>query len=592
MSDLSARSGLSKPSLGLSLLFCAVLTGVVAWLRLRIFEHTSVGIGYALPIVLVGWTRRRGLVWLMCLVFFSMALFKFRLNINVSTTPPQQRVLGFLLLMGDLFIIAAIVDLVLRRERSLELGRHELHRKGEDLKFSNEGLRERQEITDTLLKLSRSLTAGLSREAFQAITNTVHRLLGTSTAIALFELRGQELAVIDHNGFAADTLQGVDAPNQTRFARLVTESPKTLAIGNLSLRPDLNLQSGSSGEGFQGVLGAPLKLESKVAGALIVCSPRVRSWTETDISLIESLAAQASVSIAATRLLEQIENEHKELQTILDTVPFGIVRLDAKAARLICNPVGAALLGIPEVSDAGPGNWPKAKLVGRGGDIAPGEDPLLRALRGEVTVAMELEIHLPGGSKINTLCNAAPIRDRSGAISGAIGAFIDVSAHKTAKEETDSTFDFNDWLNVECRQLQPHAERKDLEFSCKGLPSSIRLHVDQSKLSRVLTGLVDNAIKYTDAGYVRILAVLLPDGSPSVCVKDSGAGIAPEELSTIFEEYAQMPTAARLIGGGGGSGLFIAKRFVESMGGNLEAVSQPGRGSTFTFTLPASCVIQ
>ncbi len=132
-----------------------MLAGLVAWLRLKVFEHTSVGIGYALPIVLVGWTRRRGLVWLMCLAFLSMALFKYHLNVNTSTASPQQRILGFLLLMGDLFIVAAIVDLVLQRERSLELGRHELHRKGQDLKFSNEGLRERQEITDTLLKLSR-----------------------------------------------------------------------------------------------------------------------------------------------------------------------------------------------------------------------------------------------------------------------------------------------------------------------------------------------------------------------------------------------------------------------------------------------------
>ncbi|MGD0461492.1 MAG: ATP-binding protein [Tepidisphaeraceae bacterium] len=592
MTDLSARSAVSKPSLAVSLLFCAVLAGLVAWLRLRIFEHASVGVGYALPIVLVGWTRRRWLVWLMCLVFFSMALYKFRVNSNVSTLLPQQRDFGFLLLMADLFFVAAIVDLVLRREGSLELGRQELHRRSEDLKFSNEGLRERQEITETLLKLSRSLTAGLSREAFAAIAGTVHRLLGTSTAIAMWELHGQELTVIGHDGFTAETAQSVDAPRQSGFARLVSETQKSVAIGNVSLRSDLNLPASPAGEGFQALLGSPLKMEDKVVGALVVCSHRVRPWTETDISLIESLAAQASVSLAATRLLEQIENEQKELQTVLDTVPFGIVRLDARTSKLICNPAGAAMLGLPEVSDAGPGNWPKARLVGRGGEIAPGEDPLMRALRGEVTVAMELEIHLPGSSKINTLCNAAPIRDRSGAISGAVGAFLDVSSQKSSNETIDSGFDFNDWLTVECRQVQPRAERKHLEFVCNPLQRSIRLSVDRNKLSRILTSLIDNAIKYTDSGHVHVLAELLPDGRPSVCVSDTGVGIAPEDLWAIAEEFAQGKSPDRPASGGLGLGLSVSKRFIEAMGGKLEVASQLGRGSTFTFTLPASCVVE
>ncbi len=591
MTDLSSRYSLGKPPLGLSLLYCAVLAGLVGWLRLRVFEHASVGIGYALPIVLVGWTRRRWLVWLMCLAFFSMALFKFRVNIDTSTLLPRQRDIGFLLLMGDLFLVAAIVDLVLRRERSLELGRHELHRRSQDLKFSNEGLRERQEITETLLKLSRSLTAGLNREAFAAIATTVHRLLGTSTAIALWELHGQELTVIGHDGFTAETAQSVDAPHQSGFARHVSEVQKSVGIGNVSLRPDLNLLPGPAGEGFQALLGAPLKLEDKVVGALVVCSPRVRPWTETDISLIESLAAQASVSIAASRLLEQIENEHQELQTMLDTVPFGIVRLDAGSSRIICNPAGAAMLGLPEVSDASSGKWPKPRFVGSEGEIAAGEDPLSRALRGEVTVALELEIHLPGGSKVDALCNAAPIRDRSGAISGAVGAFIDVSPQKSSRETIDSRFDFNDWLTVECRQLQPRAERKHLEFVCNPLQASVRLSVDRDKLSRILRSLIDNAIKYTDSGHVHVLAELLPDGRPSVCVNDTGAGIAPEDVSAIADEFALPSQPDRPTRGALGLGLSISKRFVDSMGGTLEVASQFGRGSTFTFTLPASCVV-
>ncbi len=258
----------------------------------------------------------------MCLAFLSMALFKYHLNVNTSTASPQQRILGFLLLMGDLFIVAAIVDLVLQRERSLELGRHELHRKGQDLKFSNEGLRERQEITDTLLKLSRSLTTGLSREAFAAIASTIHRLLGSTIAVAMWTLHDKDLTVMDHAGFTTDPSHSIGSPNQNSFARVVTEASKTLAIGNTSLRPDLKLPAGPMGEGFQAVLGSPAEaLESKVVGLFVVYSPRVRPWDGNRYIADRIARAAASVSIAATRVcLSKSVTSTREMQTILDTV--------------------------------------------------------------------------------------------------------------------------------------------------------------------------------------------------------------------------------------------------------------------------------
>ncbi len=201
MTEFLARPALSKPSLAASLLFCAVVMALVAWLRLGMYAHAAIGIGYSLPIVLVGWTRRRWLVWGMCAAFVAMAGFKFWNNFHSSVLPLHHRIVGLAILMGDLLIVAAIVDMVLRRGLALDRGRRELYRKGQELRISNEGLLERQEMTDTLLKLSRSLTAGLSQEAFTAIADTIHRLLGDSIAIVLWELRGRELAAVGHERF-------------------------------------------------------------------------------------------------------------------------------------------------------------------------------------------------------------------------------------------------------------------------------------------------------------------------------------------------------------------------------------------------------
>ena len=527
-------------------------------------------------------------------------------------------------------------------------------------------------MTQTLLKLSRSLTGGLSREAFAAIADTVHRLVGNSTAVAVWELRDDKMTAICHIGFGADGREIAGANHRELFPGLVIESQKSVAIDNVSLRPELKLVRGKAGERFPAMLGAPLKMGGDIVGALVIYSPRVRGWTGNDVSLVESLAAQASVSIATAKLLEQIENDHRQLQTILDTVPFAIVRMDAKTSRLICNPAGCALLALPQVVEQGPEHWPNAKLIGPSGEIARGGDPLMRALRGEVTTAMELEVHLPDGRKITTLCNAAPILDRSGVISGAIGAFVDVSAQKSLREELDakrrdaeaasirksrflaavshdirtpanavsllaelirrtandpaqageipeiakdlerssislvnlvsdvldlarldlghlelrkSEFDFSNWLMDHGRQLRPLAEKKHLEFVCDPPQAGIRLHPDRIKLSRVLTNLIGNAIKYTEKGQVHVSAGLLPDRRPRVIVGDSGIGIAPENLAVIFDEFAQLKNPDRVKSSGSGLGLSICKRLVELMGGTLEVVSPPAREARF----PSRC---
>lgn len=679
MTDFLARPASHKPSWGASLLFCAVVIALVAWVRLGIYAHAAVGIGYSLPIVLVGWTRRRSLVWGMCAVFVAIASFKFWNNFHVSLLPLHHRIVGFAMLMGDLLIVAAIVDMVLRRGLALDRGRRELYRKGQELRISNEGLLERQEMADTLLKLSRSLTAGLSHEAFAAIADTIHRLLGDSIAIALWELRGQELAAVGHEGFGPGAPEVLGAQPRNGFASIVIQAQKSVAVVNAALRSELPSERNNKGETLQAMLGAPLKLAGEVVGALAVYGPQTRFWTEADISLIESLAAQASVSITATRLLERIENDHKQLQTILETVPFAIVRTDAGTSRLVCNPAAATLLGFPLVIEGGPETWPRAKWFGPAGKIAPRDDPLMRALRGETTSAMELEIHLPDGRKIIALCNAAPIRDRAGVISGAISAFVDVSAQKSLREELESRrkeaedesvrksrflaavshdirtpanaisllaelirrsaqdptqtgeipevahelercsaslvnlvsdvldltrldlgrlelresdFDFNQCLSDAFHQLQPLAEKKHLELVFNPLPTAVRLHADRIKLSRVLTNLIGNAVKYTERGRVSVSAERLPDGRPRVSVSDTGIGIAPENLSAIFDEFAQLKNPDRAKSTGSGLGLSISKRLVGIMGGKLEVVSQSGKGSTFSFTLPASCVIE
>ena len=112
------------------------------------------------------------------------------------------------------------------------------------------------------------------------------------------------------------------------------------------------------------------------------------------------------------------------------------------------------------------------------------------------------------------------------------------------------------------------------------------INADKVKLSRVLTNLAGNAIKFTDKGAISIRAGVTPGGMFALSVTDSGQGIAHEDLGRIFDEFAQLRNRHRDRNRGSGLGLAICRRLVEGAGGQIVAESRLGFGSTFTALYP------
>ncbi len=108
---------------------------------------------------------------------------------------------------------------------------------------------------------------------------------------------------------------------------------------------------------------------------------------------------------------------------------------------------------------------------------------------------------------------------------------------------------------------------------------------DADRLRQLLLNLVDNAIKYTPAGGDVTLTLKRQAGWVQVCVEDTGAGIAPEDLPHIFDRFYRADRS-RARSGGAGLGLAIAKWVAEAHGGQLEVESHPGAGTFFTLYLP------
>jgi CheY-like chemotaxis protein len=123
-------------------------------------------------------------------------------------------------------------------------------------------------------------------------------------------------------------------------------------------------------------------------------------------------------------------------------------------------------------------------------------------------------------------------------------------------------------------------------------PEPVELVVDPLRLSQALSNLLTNAAKYTDpAGHIRLVASLV-QGDLSLSVSDSGIGLPADALPKLFEMFSQLDSAVDRAEGGLGIGLALVKGLVVLHGGTVEAASDgPGRGSTFTISLPRTGLV-
>jgi sensor histidine kinase YesM len=111
-----------------------------------------------------------------------------------------------------------------------------------------------------------------------------------------------------------------------------------------------------------------------------------------------------------------------------------------------------------------------------------------------------------------------------------------------------------------------------------------KIYADENRVTQIVFNLLQNALKYTDAGEVSIQAVAR-DGKAHISIQDTGIGMDPYTVQLVFEPYEQASPERAKLEGGFGLGLGISKQLVELHGGTLEVHSVVGEGSTFTFTL-------
>jgi PAS domain S-box-containing protein len=160
---------------------------------------------------------------------------------------------------------------------------------------------------------------------------------------------------------------------------------------------------------------------------------------------------------------------------------------------------------------------------------------------------------------------------------------IEANLVKTIK----SAINVNLTLKSICNQFLPKAEEKKIKLECEyELSGSDALIItDSTKLNQILSNLVNNALKFTDKGSIKLL-YKLKENFLEFSVSDTGIGIPPDYHERIFNHFYQVQNTISRMYEGTGLGLAISKAYVELLGGKIWLTSEPGKGTSFFFTIP------
>jgi signal transduction histidine kinase len=172
-----------------------------------------------------------------------------------------------------------------------------------------------------------------------------------------------------------------------------------------------------------------------------------------------------------------------------------------------------------------------------------------------------------------------------------INDILDISKIEAGKLELEeSEFSIREMLDKVFKIIQVFAQNKDINLVVDMNPAIPDILLgDPLRIRQVLTNLLNNAVKFTEQGYVRLVIEMIDLVEEQIrlrfSVEDTGAGIPQEKQKVLFEKYTQADASTTRKYGGTGLGLNIARKLVELMGGKIELESTVGKGSKFYFTI-------
>lgn len=395
-----------------------------------------------------------------------------------------------------------------------------------------------------------------------ALSKTIEVMDMDAGAIFRLDSDGRTLILIAHRGLGQQLIDLVERlPVEDSIVAQVMQSmhPEARSITDYPPGP---VRAALEADGWETIVSIPLIAQEKVLGAINVTSRLHQKPAPEALAVPATIGQQIGIAIDNARLYAQSVEYAQQME---------LARQAAEAANASKSDFLANVsheLRTPLVSILGFARLVQKRLDERIWPVLPPDDDKTR--RAETQIEENLDIILAEGQRLTTLINN----------------LLDLEKIEAGKME---------W------HIQPLAIDEVIQRAAastaslfEGRPLSLMMDVpgdlppvqgDPDKLVQVVINLISNAVKFSQQGTVTIRASKDGDGLV-VSVIDQGIGIAPSDQERLFEKFTQVGDPMTSKPQGTGLGLSITREIVEHHGGRIWVNSEPGKGSTFTFTLP------
>jgi len=297
-------------------------------------------------------------------------------------------------------------------------------------------------------------------------------------------------------------------------------------------------------EGVESFVEVPVRANGEVLGIIQLASRTPREFKPEEIHLLETIGNQMGIAIQRAQLYEETKRQAHELEKAN--------QLQADFTAMIAHDLRSPLMNIMGVAET--------IKDGLFGPVTEEQTKWLERLRAS-------------GQNLVSL----------------VSDFLDVSKIESGYIElARETLNINQLVSYTVENYHALIKQKELHLTCGVGQHPLEIQADRRRLEQVLNNLLSNAIKFTDPGG-KINVTAHGEGGKSVRIQvaDTGVGIPPREIDQLFQKYRRVTRGQKGDRSGTGLGLVICKMIVEAHGGQIWAQSEEGKGSAFTFTLPA-----
>ena len=420
-----------------------------------------------------------------------------------------------------------------------------LERKVEDRTHDLTEALEQQTSTSEILRVISSSPSDV-QPVFDIIAESAVQLCRAQFC-AVLRLDGDLLNLVAHRGLSGTGLEAyrrvfpTPVSSGTVAGRSLLERA-VVQIPDVYVDPDYGYKSVAQATPFRAIFGVPLLREGQPLGAIAVSRTEPGPLSEKEVEVLKTFADQAVIAIENVRLFNEIQEKSLQLE-LANRHKSEFLSNMSHELRTPLN----AIIGFSEV--------------------------LLERMFGEMNEKQEdylKDIHSSGQHLLSL-----------------INDILDLAKVEAGRMELNlATFHLPTAIDNALALIRERALRHGISISAEIDPQLDMLSADERKLKQILLNLLSNAVKFTpEGGRITVGAHSLGD-KVEISVTDTGVGIALKDQAIVFEEFKQVGTDYARKAEGTGLGLALTRKFVELHGGTIRLESQPGKGSTFAFTLP------